>query len=55
VAALGAAIHGGYDLANLINLPASAAALPDLPSQVDPRGLLTFGVMGLGLLNYFCL
>ncbi|GIK42744.1 MAG: hypothetical protein BroJett011_65770 [Chloroflexota bacterium] len=45
---LGAAIHGGYDLANLLNPPASAPA--DLPSQIDPRGLLTFGVMGLGLL-----
>jgi hypothetical protein len=45
---LGAAIHGGYDLANLLNPPASAPA--DLPSQIDPRGLLTFGVMGIGLL-----
>ncbi|MCL4302997.1 MAG: hypothetical protein KJ077_45340 [Anaerolineae bacterium] len=45
---LGAAIHGGYDLANLLNPPASAPA--DLPSQIDPRGLLTFGVVGLGLL-----
>ncbi|MCK6627051.1 MAG: hypothetical protein L6R45_17980 [Anaerolineae bacterium] len=46
--ALGAAIHGGYDLANILNPPAQANA--DLPSQIDPRGLLTFGVMGLGLL-----
>lgn len=45
---LGAAIHGGYDLANILNPPATANA--DLPSQIDPRGLLTFGVMGLGLL-----
>ncbi len=45
---LGAAIHGGYDLANILNPPASASA--DLPSQIDPRGLLTFGVMGIGLL-----
>lgn len=50
VATLGAAIHGGYDLANLLNPPASAAAMADLPSQIDPRGLLTFGVMGMGLL-----
>lgn len=50
-AALGATIHGGYDLANVLNppgeLPAAAAALP---SQVDPRGLLTFGVAGLAVL-----
>jgi hypothetical protein len=45
---MGAAIHGGYDLANLLNPPASAPA--DLPSQIDPRGLLTFGVVGIGLL-----
>lgn len=47
VAQLGAAIHGGYDLANLINPPALVSA--DLPSQIDPRGLLTFGVMSLAL------
>jgi hypothetical protein len=46
--ALGAAIHGGYDLANAINPPAALNA--DLPSQIDPRGMLTFGVAGLGLL-----
>jgi hypothetical protein len=45
---LGAAIHGGYDLANILTPAAQANA--DLPSQIDPRGLLTFGVMGLGLL-----
>ncbi|MBI1879024.1 MAG: hypothetical protein HYR94_12535 [Chloroflexi bacterium] len=47
VCALGAAIHGGYDLANTINPP----NVPDmnLPSQIDPRGLLTFGIMGLAL------
>jgi hypothetical protein len=44
--ALGSAIHGGYDLANAINPPSS---LPDLPNPVDPRGLLTFGVMGIAL------
>jgi uncharacterized membrane protein len=51
VAALGATIHGGYDLANAINPP---GALPDgvanLPSQIDPRGLLTFGIAGLSVL-----
>ena len=50
LAAIGSAIHGGYDLANSINPPASnVPALADLPSQIDPRGLLTFGVAGLGL------
>jgi hypothetical protein len=49
--ALGAVVHGGYDLANLIQPPAAAAAgLAGLPSQVDPRGLLTFGIAGVGLL-----
>lgn len=48
--AVGMAIHGGYDLANAINpAAASAAALAGLPSQVDPRGLLTFGASGLAL------
>jgi hypothetical protein len=46
-AALGSAIHGGYDLANAIHPPASGTA--DLPNAIDPRGLLTFGVAGLGL------
>ncbi len=50
-ASLGATIHGGYDLAVILNPP---GALPDgvasLPSQVDPRGLLTFGVAGLAVL-----
>jgi hypothetical protein len=48
VGALGATIHGGYDLANAFHPP---AGLPtDLPSQIDPRGLLTFGVSGIALL-----
>jgi hypothetical protein len=46
-AALGAAIHGGYDLANAINLPARVAL--DVPNEVDPRGLLTFGFAGLAI------
>ena len=46
-AALGSAIHGGYDLANAMHPPASPNT--DLPNPIDPRGLLTFGVMGLGL------
>ena len=47
VAALGSAIHGGYDLANAINPPATPNT--DLPNPIDPRGLLTFGVSGIGL------
>jgi hypothetical protein len=51
IGAAGSAIHGGYDLANAINVPESnAAALGNLPSQVDPRGLLTFGIAGLSIL-----
>lgn len=54
VGTLGAAIHGGYDLGNALNPPAVdaelTAALASLPSQIDPRGLTTFGVMGLALL-----
>ena len=50
VGAAGTAIHGGYDLANAINPPTSIPAnLADLPSQVDPRGLLVFGFTGIGL------
>ena len=47
VGALGSAIHGGYDLANAINPPGSLPA--DLPNPIDPRGLITFGVSGVGL------
>ena len=46
-AALGSAIHGGYDLANALHPPAAPST--DLPNAIDPRGLLTFGVAGLGL------
>jgi hypothetical protein len=51
IAQLGATIHGGFDLANLINPPAIANN-PDLPSQIDPRGLVTFGLMGLAILVF---
>jgi hypothetical protein len=46
-AALGSAIHGGYDLSNALHPPASLNT--DLPNPIDPRGLLIFGVAGLGL------
>jgi hypothetical protein len=45
-AVLGSAIHGGYDLANAIHPPASSTPGPN---AVDPRGLLTFGISGLGI------
>ena len=51
--ALGAAVHGGYDLANAINPPLeNAAAAANLPSQIDPRGMLAFGVAGLAILLF---
>lgn len=50
VGAFGTAIHGGYDLANAINPPLqNIPSLAGLPSQIDPRGLLTFGVASVGL------
>lgn len=49
IGAVGTAIHGGYDLANAINPPAVLSA--DLPNQVDPRGLLAFGFMGMAMLK----
>lgn len=49
VGTFGSVIHGGYDLANVINPP--QALNLDLPSQIDPRGLLAFGVMGLAILK----
>ena len=45
--AVGSAVHGGYDLANAINPPEVAAS--DLPSQINPRGLLSFAVSGIAL------
>jgi hypothetical protein len=44
---VGAAIHGAFDLANVMH-PEVASALGANP--VDPRGFLTFGVSGLGVL-----
>ncbi|MGH2685654.1 MAG: hypothetical protein ACRDJP_09340 [Actinomycetota bacterium] len=48
VGLLGSAIHGGYELAFEFN-PAERIDVA-LPSQIDPRGLLTFGFTGLGVL-----
>ncbi len=49
--ALGSAVHGGYDLANALGTPTNTitGTIAGLPNSIDPRGLLTFGVAGLGL------
>ena len=44
-----ASLHGGYDLANAIHPSGQASTLP---SEVDPRGLGTFGLAGLGVLAF---
>lgn len=45
---LGALIHGAHDLALvLIPAPTNAPDLGTLPNQLDPRGLLAFGLTGL--------
>jgi hypothetical protein len=44
--AIGSAIHGGFDLANVINEPSGNAG--GFPNAVDPRGLLTFGFAAVG-------
>jgi len=46
VGAFGAAVHGAYNLANILHPPGVAT---ELPNAVDPRGFLTFGVSGLGV------
>ena len=50
VGVMGAAIHGAYDLAAAVHPVAGTST--DAPSQVDPRGLLTFGVTGLALIVF---
>ena len=53
VGAVGAIVHGGYDLANVVHPPVDdVLAAAELPSGIDPRGLLTFGISGLGLLIF---
>jgi len=55
-AAIGSALHGGYDLANALNPPeVNVPNLASLPSQVDPRGLLTFGMAGISLIIFAAL
>jgi hypothetical protein len=45
---MGAALHGAYDLANVLHPEAVGAGGGPFPA--DPRGFLTFGVAGLGVL-----
>lgn len=49
IGAVGSAIHGGYDLANQIHPPESNP-LAEFPNPIDPRGLATFGLVGLAFL-----
>lgn len=46
---LGMFIHGGYDLAGAINPPPGIVAAA--ASQIDPRGLLSFGLTGLAIIK----
>jgi hypothetical protein len=48
--ALGATIHGAFDLSLLANPPVGPS--PGLPNAIDPRGLMTFGITGLALLVF---
>jgi hypothetical protein len=53
IGSIGSVIHGGYDLANAIHPPVTLNT--DLPSQIDPRGLLTFGLLGMAVLIFSAL
>ncbi len=46
--AIGAALHAGTDLSNVLHPP--AVAIAGLPSAADPRGLATFGFAGISML-----
>jgi len=50
IGSLGSVAHGGYDLANALNPPDPVTGLDTYPSAIDPRGLLTFGLVGLAFL-----
>ena len=49
---LGAIMHAGYEIANIVHVGTATNLASGLASQVDPRGLLTFGITGLGLLIF---
>ena len=51
VGGIGGTIHGGYDLAVALHPPSGElGAVVDLPNPINPRGLLSFGVAGLGVI-----
>ncbi len=52
VGAFGTTIHGAYDLANALHPPTIDLDTANVPSSIDPRGLLTFGVTGLSVLVF---
>jgi hypothetical protein len=47
--AIGSAIHGGFDLANVVNAPEIEGfrGVVRFPNAVDPRGLMTFGAAAI--------
>lgn len=47
VAAIGSAVHGAFDLANVINPPDRNVGVPN---PIDPRGFLTFGLSAVAVL-----
>jgi uncharacterized protein DUF4386 len=50
VGALGSTIHGGYELATIVTFGTASGSFQANP--LDPRGLVTFGFAGLGLLGF---
>ena len=51
IGAIASAIHGGYDLANVIHPPGTnLLSMAEYPNPVDPRGLATFGLVGMAFL-----
>jgi hypothetical protein len=53
-ASMGSVIHGGFQLANVLHPPSTIVGA-DLPSEIDPRGLLAFGLSGLAVLVFAAL
>jgi hypothetical protein len=50
IGAVGAMLHGGFDLA--LTLSEASPTPADMPSPTDPRGLLAGAVAGLGTLTF---
>lgn len=51
ISAVGMMVHGGYDLANALHPVGGVRMLANLPSQTDPRGLLSFGIASVGIIT----